>query len=55
MEKTAVDEYYFLMPNKDDIGMAGKVAFMEGVTITHSMDDYFGGSVFTLLQENACT
>ena len=39
MEKTAVDEDDFFVADKDDIGMAGEVAAMQGVTITHSMDN----------------
>lgn len=45
MPETAVDEDDFFVSDKNDIGMAGKVAAMQGVTITHSMnngtDDYF--------------
>ena len=47
--KATMDEYYFLIPDKDYIGMAGKVAAMQGITITHSMnngtDNYFRRSV----------
>jgi len=43
--ETAVNEDDFFVPDKDDIGMAGKVAAMQGITITHLMnygtDNYF--------------
>lgn len=59
MPETAVNEDYFFVSDKDDIGMAGKVAAMQGITITHSMnngtDNYFRRRCFSTIQENACT
>jgi hypothetical protein len=47
--ETTVNEDDFFVFYKNDIRMAGQVAAMQGVTITHSMDDgtndYFRGSI----------
>jgi len=37
--KAAVNEDYLFMSYKHDIRMAGKVAAMQGITITHSMNE----------------
>ena len=59
MPKAAVNKDYFFVFDQNDIRMAGKVASMQSVTVTHSMDDgtndYFRRSVFSVFQENACT
>lgn len=41
--KTAVNEDDFFVADKDDIGMAGKVTSMQGITITHTMNDGTNG------------
>ena len=39
MPETAVDKDDFFVPDKDNIRMAGEVRAMQGITITHSMND----------------
>jgi len=43
MPETAVDEDYLFVSDQNDIRVAGKVAAMEGITITHSMDEGANG------------